>query len=106
MAHATGQRYIVTVERIVGGEPIIVGTRTPVRALVELWRQGSAPEEIPLHLPHLTLGQVFDALMHLAITPTIRLRYKATSSATASRTTPSIRCCAVCDAGLHRTISG
>ena len=41
-----------------------MGTRTPVRAIVELWRQGIAPEEIPTHLPHLTLAQVFDALSY------------------------------------------
>ena len=33
------------------GEPIITGTRTPVRAIVELWRLGVAPEEIPSRLP-------------------------------------------------------
>ena len=35
---------------------------TPVRAIVELWREGIAPETIPARLPHLTLAQVFDAL--------------------------------------------
>jgi len=39
-----------------------VGTKTPVRAIVETWRRGVRPEEIPQHLPHLTLAQVFDAL--------------------------------------------
>ena len=56
--------YVVTDDRILSGEPIIVSTRTPVRAIVELWRQGIAPEEIPAHLPHLTLAQVFDALSY------------------------------------------
>ncbi len=55
-------RYIVRDTSILGGEPIITGTRTPVRAIVELWRLGVAPEEIPTHLPHLTIAQVFDAL--------------------------------------------
>ncbi len=53
-------------QAILGGEPIVRGTRTPVRALVELWRLGVAPEEIPAHLPHLTLAQVFDALSYYA----------------------------------------
>ena len=44
------------------GEPILVGTSTPVRAIVELWDQGMAPEQIPLHLPHLDLMRVFEAL--------------------------------------------
>src|SRR5271166_4104381 len=55
--------YVVTDDRILSGEPIIKGTRTPVRAIVENWRLGIAPEEIPSHLPHLTLAQVFDALV-------------------------------------------
>ena len=62
MSAATDHRYIVTDERILSGEPIIVGTRTPVRAIVEMWRLGLAPEEIQQGLPHLTLAQVFDAL--------------------------------------------
>ncbi|MHB1037855.1 MAG: DUF433 domain-containing protein [Pirellulales bacterium] len=61
---ATKHRYIVTDEQILGGEPIIAGSRTPVRAIVELWRQGIAPETIPTHFPHLTLAQVFDALSY------------------------------------------
>jgi uncharacterized protein (DUF433 family) len=57
-------RYIGRHPQILGGEPIIVGTRTPVRAVVENWRLGYAPEEIPQHLPHLTLAQVFAALSY------------------------------------------
>jgi uncharacterized protein (DUF433 family) len=64
MTTATEHCYIVTDDRILSGEPIIKGTRTPVRAIVELWRQGIAPEEITTHLPHLTLAQVFDALSY------------------------------------------
>jgi uncharacterized protein (DUF433 family) len=60
----TANRYIVRVDAILGGEPIIVNTRTPVRAVVELWRMGGAPESIPDSLPHLTLAQVFDALSY------------------------------------------
>lgn len=64
MATATEHLYIVTDEEILGGEPIIKGTRTPVRAIVELWRRPLAPEVIIEHLPHLTLAQVFDALSY------------------------------------------
>lgn len=60
----TDHLYIVTDDQILSGEPIIIGTRTPVRAIVELWRQGITPEEIPTHLPHVTLAQVFDALSY------------------------------------------
>ena len=64
MVHATEHPYIVTDDQILSGEPIIKGTRTPVRAIVESWRLGIPPEEIPHHLPHLTLAQVFDALSY------------------------------------------
>jgi len=43
---------------------VIEGTSTPVRAIVELWNQGMPAEEIPLHLPHLELAQIFEALRY------------------------------------------
>jgi uncharacterized protein (DUF433 family) len=58
--------YVVSDSNLLGGEPIIQGTKTPVRAIVELWRMGVAPEEISIHLPHITLAQVFDALSYYA----------------------------------------
>ena len=64
MSTATQHRYVVMDEHILGGEPILSGTRTPVRAVVEMWRQGIPPEEIPSHLPHLSLAQIFDALSY------------------------------------------
>lgn len=64
MVKATENRYIVRDDKILGGEPIIKGTRTPVRAIMETWRMGVAPEEIPIGMPHLTLAQVFDALSY------------------------------------------
>ena len=64
MVIKTEHVYIVTSADILNGEPIISGTRTPVRAIVELWRQGIPPEGIPSHLPHLTLAQIFDALSY------------------------------------------
>lgn len=64
MQTLTQHRYIVTDDQILGGEPIIRETRTPVRAIVEMWRLGIAPEEIPQRLPHLSLAQVFDALSY------------------------------------------
>lgn len=60
MAH----RYVVTDAAFLGGEPIITGTRTPVRAIMELYRQGLTPETIPHRLPDLSLAQVFDALSY------------------------------------------
>ena len=64
MIQATEHLYIVRNEQILNGEPIIKGTRTPVRAIVETWRMGISPEEIPKGMPHLTLAQIFDALSY------------------------------------------
>ncbi len=64
MSTATEHLYVTSTDQILSGEPIIKGTRTPVRAIVELWRQGSQPEDICGHLPHLSLAQVFDALSY------------------------------------------
>lgn len=64
MATATEHFYVVTDENILSGEPIIKGTRTPVRAVVELWRSGTPAEEVARHLPHLTQAQVFGALSY------------------------------------------
>ena len=66
MTTATEHPYIARDDSILSGEPIIKGTRTPVRAIVENWRLGVAPEDITTHLPHLTLAQVFDALSYFA----------------------------------------
>ena len=57
-------RYVTQSPEILDGEPIILNTRTSVRAIVGLWQMGIMPEEILNHLPHLTLAQVFDALSY------------------------------------------
>lgn len=64
MATVLKHPYIVSDKRLLGGEPVIQGTKTTVRAIVELWRLGAQPEEILQHLPHLQLAQVFDALSY------------------------------------------
>ena len=66
MVHQTKHRYIVRNDQILGGEPIIEGTRTPVRSVVQMWRSGVTPEEIPIHYPHLTMAQIFDALSYFS----------------------------------------
>ena len=55
---------IVSDASIRHGEPVVAGTATTVRAIAELWNHGMAAEEIPLHLPHLQLRQVFAALYY------------------------------------------
>lgn len=66
MLAVTEHPYIVRDNEIFGGEPVIKGTRTPVRAIVEWWKFGASPEEILENLPHLTLSQIFDALSYYA----------------------------------------
>ena len=69
MVSATEHPHIGRDDSILSGEPIIKGTRTPVRAIVEIWRMGVPPEDITTHLPHLTLAQIFDALSYFADHP-------------------------------------
>jgi uncharacterized protein (DUF433 family) len=64
MTTATEHCHIVTDRQISDGEPLVKGTRTTVRAVVEIWRTGKSPEEIHQALPHLSLGQIFDALSY------------------------------------------
>lgn len=47
---------------VCGGEPVLVGTRTPVRAIVEHVRLGDEVEDILEHLPYLSATQVYAAL--------------------------------------------
>lgn len=55
-------RYVTRNPDILSGEPIIIGTRIPVRTIVGLWRLGTPPEEISTQYPQLTLARVFDVL--------------------------------------------
>ncbi len=57
-------RYITSVPGTQGGEPIIRGTRTPVRTIVMNWRLGYSPDEIVEALPHLKLSEVFEAMSY------------------------------------------
>ena len=63
MSRATDHPHIVSDST---GEPMIHDSRVPVRAVVELWRIGVRPEDIPDHLPHIGLAEVFDALGYYA----------------------------------------
>ncbi len=62
METQTAYRYIV--KKHDTNEPIIEGTRIAVRDIVEQWKIGVSPEEIPIHYPHITLSQVFEALAY------------------------------------------
>lgn len=62
MNTAVAYRYITRKEKT--GEPIIKGTNTSVRTIVEKWRIGYTPEDLVRGLPHLTLAQVFEAMSY------------------------------------------
>jgi uncharacterized protein (DUF433 family) len=47
---------------VCGGEPVLVGTRTPVRAIVEHVRLGDRVNNILEHLPYLTVEHIHAAL--------------------------------------------
>ncbi len=55
--------YIERRPSVCGGEPVIVGTRFPVRSVVtSVYRLGWTPEEIVEAWPYLTLAHIHDAL--------------------------------------------
>jgi uncharacterized protein (DUF433 family) len=60
---ATVQDAVITTDaKIVGGSPIVAGTRTTVRAISGYYQMGMSVDEIRLALPHLTLAQIHHAL--------------------------------------------
>ena len=62
METKTAYKYIV--KKSSNNEPIIEGSRISIRDIVEQWRLGSTPEEIPIIYPHLNLSQIFEALAY------------------------------------------
>ncbi len=65
MATATDIGTLVTCSPdIRNGRPIITGTRTSVRRVVVLYKQGASAEEIARRMSHLNLAQVYAALAY------------------------------------------
>ncbi|MBC7226589.1 MAG: DUF433 domain-containing protein [Thermoflexales bacterium] len=56
--------YIVRVEGILGGEPVIRGTRVPVRAIALHYKAGETIDEILEAYPHLPPAAVVDAISY------------------------------------------
>lgn len=63
VAYIWREGYIAASQEILHSQPILVGTRIPVRAIAEMWRMGDPPEIIAEHLG-LPLAQVFAALSY------------------------------------------
>ena len=49
---------------IPGGRPVITGTKTSVRSIARLYKQGASAEEISCRMQHLTLAQIYAALAY------------------------------------------
>ncbi len=57
--------YVHRKRGVCGGEPVLRGTRFPVRAVVEyVYRLGLTPDEMVRKWPDLTLAQIYDALSY------------------------------------------
>ena len=58
-----GHPYVESRPGVCGGEPVVVGTRFPVRSVVtSVYRFGMTPEEMVEAWPYLTLAHIHDAL--------------------------------------------
>ncbi len=66
MAHAvkTEHCYVHKAPEICGGDPVIVGTRIPVRLIYQRAQAGDTVETIRQAYPHLTPAQIHDALSY------------------------------------------
>lgn len=58
----TEHPHIVRVRGVHGGEPIIRGTRVPVRAIAFLYKSGESLEEIMEAYPHVPPAAIVDAI--------------------------------------------
>lgn len=63
-AEALAYRYVTRVPGICGGQPIIRGTRVPVKAIVGYHKLGLSAEEVATALPNLTLAQIHETLSY------------------------------------------
>jgi uncharacterized protein (DUF433 family) len=55
---------VISSPDIGNGRPFITGTRTSVRRVVVLYKQGASAEEIARRMSHLSLAQVYAALAY------------------------------------------
>ncbi|MFI5303649.1 MAG: DUF433 domain-containing protein [Nitrospiria bacterium] len=57
--------HIIIDQDICGGSPVIAKSRFPVRSVVVyILRYGLTPEELAQRFPHISLGQIHDALAY------------------------------------------
>src|SRR5262245_413100 len=56
------ERFVSETPGVNGGYPVVAGTRTPIRTLVEFVRQGADEAELARLLPHLAPEAIHGAL--------------------------------------------
>lgn len=56
--------HIVRVPGVVGGEPVIAGTRVPVRSVVLYFRIYGSMDELHLTFPHVPVAELEEALAY------------------------------------------
>lgn len=54
----TLKRYITIDEDILGGTPVIAGTRIPIERLWELIKQGDSPDDLIKSYPHVEAKKI------------------------------------------------
>ncbi|MBI3965801.1 MAG: DUF433 domain-containing protein [Chloroflexi bacterium] len=62
-------RYVHEVPGVNGGYPVVRGTRTPVRSIVEIFRQLDDFDRTAAYFSHLSPEQVRDALEYYIVHP-------------------------------------
>ncbi len=60
----TEHPHVVRIPGIAGGEPILKGSRVPVRAIVLHYKAGATMEEILEAYPHISAAAVYDAISY------------------------------------------
>jgi uncharacterized protein (DUF433 family) len=66
MTNSTSPAQIITDPAILGGKPVIAGTRISVQLILEKLRDGWTIEELLDDYPHLTREQIIAALAYAA----------------------------------------
>jgi uncharacterized protein (DUF433 family) len=64
VAQPTEHPYIVRVDGVCGGRPIIKDTRISVRLIAQLYKAGDSVEEMLQSYPHLRAAAVYDAISY------------------------------------------
>ncbi len=63
---AMKKKYISSDPKILGGMPVIVGTRVPIARILYLVKQGETLESVQTHFPHVSLKTLQNVLDELA----------------------------------------